>query len=390
MSDEQLFFLVLVLLYLLECIRWVPAGSTVFKSHFGTSFRWRIASDIIGSVNKGIALSNPFPPFGTYFLISPPPIRFSTLGALSAVSAKIDIFNRQKKKWRAQRFDDISSLETQHNSVFLNGSLFAECDSIITALNLQKTLKELLSLSPPERESYIDDYLGRTFDVGRIRVMYDTFKNETLFLRIICFIQFIYMFGVFPGWVFYFGFRNAIWPLLSSILILSLLLGFVFYITHLTLYKRKEEGTLKHAMMMAVYPMAGLRAIDFLARRYFEEFDIVAVASVLCERSEFLKIAGRTVRESEYPIVHSEPVSGTMGSDIESWWRSRRKKALLRFLEEEQIPIDKLLKPHYAHLGRALSYCPRCLCEFSIIEGNCPDCGDIELMPFIPEKGALE
>lgn len=381
MSDEQLFFLVLVLLYMAESTHWIPQNSIIFKSHFGSSFRWRFPSNIFGSIKGGIAFSNPIPPFGTHFTISPLPVSFSPYAVLSSISSTFVNMNRPKREGQLHRLNDISSIDIKSNFVLLNGSIFVKCVSGSSARDLGKTLNKLTSLSPLERETYLDNYLKIEFDTQKIESKLKTFREETLFLRIICHLQFLYMFAVFPAWVFYYGFENVIWPLLLSIMILSLLLSFVFYITHLSLFHSEKEDRLKHMIMIAVYPLASIRAVDYLSYRYFKNVNIVAIASVLCKHSEFLKLASKTLRELEYPIDPASSDLQGLALETESWWRLKIGEAFLGFMEEKKLSTNILLKPHRAFGKHALSYCPRCLCEFLFLEGNCPDCRDVKLLP---------
>ena len=65
MSDLQLLFLVLALLYGWECACWVGRGSVAIRSWLGR--RWRIThpGTLLGNQRGGFVFAHPLPPLGT-------------------------------------------------------------------------------------------------------------------------------------------------------------------------------------------------------------------------------------------------------------------------------------------------------------------------------------
>src|SRR3989442_7532613 len=85
MSDLQLLFLVLALLYGWECACWINRGSVAFRSWCGR--RWQAAHPgaLLGNQRGGFLFSHPLTPFGTVFTgtqfpVSPSPVALLAFG----------------------------------------------------------------------------------------------------------------------------------------------------------------------------------------------------------------------------------------------------------------------------------------------------------------------
>ena len=65
MSDLQVLFLVLVLLYGWECACWVPRGSVVFSTWWGRRWRMIHPATLLGNARGGFVFACPLPPLGT-------------------------------------------------------------------------------------------------------------------------------------------------------------------------------------------------------------------------------------------------------------------------------------------------------------------------------------
>ena len=79
-SDGQTLLLILVLLYLTECLTWVKKQSVVFVSLPGR--RWHLAAPIswLGNANGAMLILNPLTPPGRVFLSNLLPISISPSG----------------------------------------------------------------------------------------------------------------------------------------------------------------------------------------------------------------------------------------------------------------------------------------------------------------------
>ena len=64
MSDVQLLFLVLAVLYAWECACWVTRGTVVFRSWLGRAWHSSPPSTLLGNQRGGFTFAHPLPPLG--------------------------------------------------------------------------------------------------------------------------------------------------------------------------------------------------------------------------------------------------------------------------------------------------------------------------------------
>src|SRR5690242_12323755 len=77
MSDVQLLFLVLALLYAWECACWVAHGTVGFRSWLGWAWRATQPGRLLGNQRGGFIFAHPLPPLGTMFTAGTFPLALS-------------------------------------------------------------------------------------------------------------------------------------------------------------------------------------------------------------------------------------------------------------------------------------------------------------------------
>src|SRR5947208_4607520 len=114
MSDLELLFLVLALIYVWECACWVPFGSIAFSTWLGR--RWRRAEPLLRNQKGGFAFAPMLPPLGTLLACHPLPVIISP----EAVAAAPQTSNPGKKV----AFSAIKKIGVEGKKVLINGDLF--------------------------------------------------------------------------------------------------------------------------------------------------------------------------------------------------------------------------------------------------------------------------
>jgi hypothetical protein len=70
-----------------------------------------------------------------------------------------------------------------------------------------------------------------------------------------------------------------------------------------------------------------------------------------------------------------------MESDVTSS-DSVMRRVLQAFLSKNGMPPEELLSPPQRESENCQTYCPLCLAQFVLVEGECSDCGDVHLKKF--------
>src|SRR5215472_16126407 len=94
MSELDLLFIILLVIYGCECLLWVSRGSVSFVTWFGQ--RWRIAHPptLLGNQRGGLVAIPPLPPLGTVLTGTQFPLSLSPESVLAYVSGTVNSAGR--------------------------------------------------------------------------------------------------------------------------------------------------------------------------------------------------------------------------------------------------------------------------------------------------------
>src|SRR5262245_15496372 len=90
MGELESLLLVLALIYLSECLVWIPRGAPAFTSWRGIRFGLRSSGSWLGNQRGSVLLSNPLPPLGTVFIVPDLPLSVALSAVFAYSSACLD------------------------------------------------------------------------------------------------------------------------------------------------------------------------------------------------------------------------------------------------------------------------------------------------------------
>src|SRR5262245_18857976 len=140
MTDLQLLFMVLALLYGWECACWLPRGSVSVCTWLGR--RWRAVHPgvLLGNQRGGFIFAAPLPPLGAIVTGNQLPVSLSGDAALAYVSASINPGWRPPQTGRLCPFDQMTNVAARGKKVLINGELFCKASSAPFAHYLARLL----------------------------------------------------------------------------------------------------------------------------------------------------------------------------------------------------------------------------------------------------------
>src|ERR1044071_3689608 len=148
MTDGQTLLLILIMVYLSDCLIWVKRESVAFVSTWGGRWRLTVPPSWLRNSNGGILFLNPLPPAGRVFLSHLSPISISPSG--------ICAYNLQTLPSEARSpsqtgqflpFSKVSSSKTDGVYLLVNGERFAKCVTARQARTLAKLITEMTEVS---------------------------------------------------------------------------------------------------------------------------------------------------------------------------------------------------------------------------------------------------
>src|SRR6266404_5641506 len=179
MSDLELLFLVIAILYAWECACWLRLGSVGFLTWFGT--RWRIAhpGTLLGNQRGGFIFAPPMPPLGAVLVGQPIPISLSGEGVLAFGTGAVSPGDRSSQSGTAVRWTDMQSISATGKKVKLNGRVYLSLASAPAAFQLARQLQALQKLTPEKRPGAIAEIFRASLDTRAIQERWDDFSRRS-------------------------------------------------------------------------------------------------------------------------------------------------------------------------------------------------------------------
>lgn len=375
MSEAQLLYLTLCALYLLECLLWVPRQSVLFASSWGGKWRRSGLNPLFENPHKSLLLCNPLPHLGSTLVCPPWPISISPRGVFSYVSQASNPGQRAPQAERFWPLDEVNEIGVNGSQVLVNGETFVEVFHARNALAVAGLIKSVIRAVPEKRDEVICRALAERMNVETISARYARYAGVGRSLRLQCNLLFVYLFGIMPLLASKMGLAHVWLPLFGTLGLMVVTVLITFFRVHRALQPEAASFRWEHLATMTFCPPAAVRAHHFLSRDLLSGFHPLAVAAALCSRPDFHDYAARVVRDLDHPIQPACDHGDPRAVETESHFRILYKDAVERLLRSTGLDVSTLAGPPPQADDGSQSYCPRCHCQFLLIEGTCSQCG---------------
>jgi hypothetical protein len=380
MSEGQTLLLILILLYLTECLIWVKRESVAFVSRMGGRWRLTVPPSWLGNANGGILFLNPLPPAGRVFLSHLSPISISPSG--------ICAYNLQTLPSEARSpgqtghflpFNKITRSTTDGVYLLVNDERFAKCATARQARTLVTLIGEMAKASAAKRERLARNWISKQFAVddaaARLREGNAIIKP----MRALSLILFLFLFVVTPVLVSSFGLLRLKTPVAAVMVMLAVLIGILFYRAHKQLFPAESSERFENLVKMILCPPVSIRAPDIITRNLLAEYSPIVVASLLTGSNE-QQFVRAFILDLQHPLKHE--VSDETAEKTIAWTAAEQLNICLdRVKAGDYLKPEDLLAPAQRE-GNSISYCPRCRCQFVVSAIECPDCPGVALVDF--------
>jgi hypothetical protein len=390
MTDLELLFLVLGIIYIWECAWWARRGSVGFRTWLG--LRWKVAHPgrLLGNQRGGVVFAHPLPPLGTLLTGNPWPLSVSGEAVLAYIPPSIDPAGRAPQSAGFFLFEQIQEIGASGKQVRVNGQVLLRAASATFASYVAETLEALRKTAAPDRARAIQKLIESTFDTKAIKERWAQFRRETVRLRFMANLLFSYLFLAAPMLTWRLGLSATWMELVAGLLVCTSIIAVLFHRAHKRLYPGAEDERFTNFLIVLLSPASAIRAHDLVARPLLERFHPLAIARVFCAETTFLRLAEGFLRELRYPALPQCPRPEPAAQATEHYARGLAKNVLEKFLRRNSFVPDESLRPPAPSDRTCLSFCPRCHAQFTTQTGFCQDCGGIDLVAFSVERNRKE
>jgi len=368
-SELAELYVVFVVLYLFECLAWVPRRTVGFLALLGRR-RARIAFRPNAGWSSSVAIGQPWPPLAPPWFAEPLPFAVDLLG--------ITLTEGDGRRLAWEKLAPITARDARVES---GESLTCKLASRHAAAGLAEALEKIRVADAKKREVELRRFLDARFDVAAARTQRKLFDRSVRSLRVLSNALWLALFGGVGAAV---GTQNLLY--LVAVAALTLLLwpvnAFVFTRTlrKQTWLAKGQGPELSKRLVTMLSPLSAVRAVDVLARELWANWDPFTVAALL--------LGPRELRSFARPLlVAALPREG----DPLAWWRAELRRRMELILAEQNIDVEELLAPPAREGSHVSQYCPACLAQYERgagVEGNCPNetCFAIPLRAFFSDE----
>ena len=357
MRELASLLVIVLLVYLFQCLCWAPARAQVFSLEL-TEERGRKKRGFLWSSLKLTGYwANPLPPLQPLVVVDWP--RFQpepeAVRLLQTDAAPISL------PWEEL------TIKRSGTKLWCNGTLILQggADQL---KRIQEFLEKLKRAKVKERKKLIEAWLRKATDMQALEERLSEFRQKARWLDLTVNLQFFLLFMIVPTAFFRFG-SKALWPMLGAVLTTSVFIAWQFMRVHKKFFADDGEARFKSLFSTVLSPIYAIRAGDALARDLMAGFHPVAVAGVICSPQEFEAFAGEQLRENKFSAWTA------------TWYDQQLELTLGKMLGKNGIDAKRLLAAPERE-GNCVIYCPRCRAQYTKAREDCTDCGYGELQEF--------
>src|ERR1043166_7485582 len=377
MTDGQWLLLILILVYLSDCLIWVKRESVAFVSVWGGRWRLTVPASWLGNANGAVMFLNPVPPAGRIFLSHLLPISISPSGICAYNLQTLPSEARSPSQTgQYLSFDQIKSVATDGVYLVVDNEKFAKGAASGKAKMLAQLVRELIKTGTSKRERLVREWVRKQFAIDDAVARLASGKTIIEPIQELSFVLFMFLFFVAPVLMSAFGLIRLIIPVAVVMVILAVLTGITFYRTHKQLFPREGLERYENLVKMILCPPVSIRAADVLTRNLLADYSPIVLASVLGGAGE-QQFVRAFVLDLQHPLKHE--VSDETAEQTMRWAVDEQLNICLDQIKQGRyLRPEELLAPSVREQD-SISYCPRCRCQYVVSGTDCLDCPGIAL-----------
>lgn len=360
-------FLILLLIYVIQCICWVTPNSIVFSLGVRGHGKRRRQGYIWNARDTAGLLANPLPPLTPLFAAEWPAFELN-LDGIQFLDNSVAGREPVSIPWENLKLAHSESRLKCNGSVAFKGSE-------VQVLQYVALLSDLRVASRDRRMEIIQDWQRKMMSIQvasrRVRI----FAGRSPWLRILANLQFFFLFLLLPLGFYWFG-TMIWWRALLVLIVLSIAITLEFWSLHKMLFSSAKEQRFKTAAVAVLSPVAAIRACDVIARDLLSGYHPLAAAGAILPAGDLRRFAGEQLRLCCF------------GDYLDKQYQAGLQKAMEQAIRKNKLDPQELLRPPEAESGCVI-YCPRCLAQFTKAREECSDCGYESLAAFETSQKSL-
>ena len=373
LSDTELIFLILAVIYLAECGCWLRGTALCFTSGWR---RHRLVEALLPLQHEsGRLVFTSLWPWARSFVCQAWPIPLDPHGLVVGSAGS------QTEDWLT--YDQVRSVVQREREVRVNGRLVAALTSEPHAEFVTARLQRICQAPAADRQRVIGLVLDETQDTEAVARRLALLQQTTASLRDTCTMFLVFAFVVGPV-LYYLPWpvgTPAVWMYGVGFVALWLMLIFQYYAVRRAVCAEPRSSRLWHTCLLLLSPGSAMRTAETVSRNFLAPFHPLAAACVLCAPARLAEFAERTLRDLRHPLPDRRRSDASPAARAVTWFQQELLVRAERAVSAAGLdPAALLVEPPRSPDAR--SYCPRCATQYVFPEGVCATCHGLPLVPY--------
>ncbi|HEY6969354.1 MAG TPA: hypothetical protein VJA94_09120 [Candidatus Angelobacter sp.] len=355
-SELLSLFLIVLLVYLLQCICWASPRAIIFSPGIRGRGKRRYPGFVWNAFDIAGLLANPLPPLAPVLVVQWPAFELSPDSIqFPAKETKEDV----GAKWISIPWE---KLEVSHSEAkLLCNGVVAFKGSKIQVLEYVDLLEQLRRARRGQRGQIIQDWLRKSLSIENTARRVRVFTGRSLWVKILTNLQFFFLFFGVPLAFRFFG-TGILWRVILVLVTISVAIALEFWTLVKSAHPNRKVSWMTSLVTVILSPVAAIRAEDAAARDLLSGFHPLAVAGAVLPEEEFRRFAAEQLRLCRFGDYRVEQ------------YRQALQKAMEQGIKQKKLNPTDLLRPPAPEAG-CIVYCPRCLAQYTKARTECTDCG---------------
>ena len=389
LDDVQQIFVVLAVLYLVECIWWVRGDACrLFRRP------WERWSDIPGdaplSSTWRFGSSNPLP-WSEAFAAE----RFRFPFDVKRVLVPVLVAGTGKERYEAVAFDDLAPVEARERDLLFGGRIVANFTSHHAAEVVADRLERLRTAAVTERRNVAEEILKEAWDVAAARDVVTRWRSMSAAVRdygstltilslVVAPVAYVFRAHV-PEWGLYALLAVCVVTWLATA-------GSALRLRPEPLTGLRVTGVHRWAVLFS--PASAMRYYDTVGREVLWRFEPFVVTLVLGPEGQPSRAAVAHLRDALYsahrPAIDQTAADAAQTAATLDWYLAETRGSAMQACLDAGFDLPDLLR-ETTDDESVRTYCPRCGRHYTATGGECDLCG-LALVPIgmIPAAHSYE
>jgi hypothetical protein len=348
-------FVALALLYLIQCVAWLPAGAT-----------WLLAtrSGVRSAEGPGFRLQ-PLRPAARAVV----GLRFplESAGGVLRARGHASGWRRDREAGDPVPLEQLAAAEARELLVFSGKRVLARGTDAAHAERIAALLRDLAGAEPAVRRKRADAALRESLSLSAAGQARDRFDDATGWLAAASDSYAVALLVLTPAAALFVGSELTLVIGAPALALLHVLTLVAFGRAHARLAPERRAERWQALLGVAFYPPGLLRGHALLRAGMLGRFQPAALALALLPRD-----AARDFLRAELVLAEARgsEVAPELGFSLERC----QHDALLALVEESGESLASLCAAPARSDPLALAFCPACHCEYRRGDGDCSDC----------------